>query len=372
MSTLSSCHPAVYTCFACFCPCVLAGNITSKFHRELPFPCCNYTCCYDYQCGVKGCQTCCITGIGAAVGWPLSPCLACHVARERWKLKLFYKEDDRLKPGTWQSALCWPISLKEQHRFVRDVLEDGSLTFAWDYEQYRDQMQSRPDYLSYTMFVFGPDTAAEKDFLRKLMVRVDHSLPPGIDIPEIRDMQKIHTSTKPLPTENGHIRMLEIWQIPPDRHRAPAIRPFLREASLVLFVLDLNDPDGLQAVKQAYQHHADYLACSKVIVVLKQTAAEPAVEEPGAANKLLDARSSVKTDSSRLEEETVSWARKTTSIWFLITLQHENEIMRINRELSKLLKRENAAKMVVRRSADMSQNQMQGALEVHTSEHGLG
>lgn len=319
---LRTVSPEVYTCVACFCPCFLIGNMTTKIHRELPFPCFKCSICFDFEIGVRGCESCCWACIGASILWPCSPLFGCYLARERWKLKLFYKDDDRLKPGSWFTSVCWPANLRDQHRFIREVWDDGSLTFSWDFEEYRDQMIQRPDYLSYTLFIFGPDSFGESEFLRKLMVLADKELDIEVNNPELKLVEKIRTATKPLPTEKGMIRMMDIWRIPPSKHRSGGLRKLLTNAAITIFLLDLNVPDKLQSVKDAYEYQTDFLVCAKLIVIVKAM--------PGVVHE----------NAKRIEEETINWARKTTCVWFVISLEHEAEFFKINKELNKLLRRE--------------------------------
>eukprot|EP00981_Chlorochromonas_danica_P005317 scaffold1069_cov186-Ochromonas_danica.AAC.2 len=278
MPGLSTYHPAIYTCCACCCPGPLLANATSRIHREKAFPCCSCESCSDVAYGVKGCPTCCCVCLTAAILWPVSPLMCCYLSHERWKLKTLYKHDDRLKASSWSTCCCWPINLKEQHFFIRNQAEEGSLTFPWDFEEFRDLLSSPPPpaYLTYTMFLFGPDSPLEKEFLRKLMIRVDYPLPIEVGEVELAGIQKIHTAFQPMARQpDGQIRLLEIWQIPPIRYHMLSLRPMLVEATLVVFLLDLTSREAVEEVQAAYQSHTDYLACSKVLILLKARGPPP-------------------------------------------------------------------------------------------------
>jgi hypothetical protein len=245
---------------------------------------------------------------------------------ERWKLKFFYKEDERLKPNSIKLLLNWPLNLKELNGFIGNIYEEGTLTFAWDLEAYRDQLQPRPDYQTYTIFVFGPVSSGQKEFLRKLMFRVEYSKSAPPVVSDVEGIEKIITGIKPLVSDaQGGIRMLEMWEIPPSKHQAMSIRPFMVNAHVILYVIDLNASSSLELVQITYSAHQQtmLLYCSKVIVIIKSIdAAEQTVSE---------------------EHEAVLWAKRSGCIWFLMALQHEHEVLRISRALDTLLRRENVA-----------------------------
>ncbi|RYH20042.1 hypothetical protein EON65_24815 [archaeon] len=313
-------NPYLYYTIACCCPGFLLGNITTKLHRELPFACFDYACCSDYQLGVAGCQTCGVACLTCLVGWPASPCLAYYLQRERWKLRLFYKDDDRLKPGNMNSCLNWPRNLKEQHEYVCNVYREGMLTFAWDYALYGDMIAPPPEHISYTVMVFGPSTKEEKEFLRKLILRVDYRPTATFSMyDDLTSIEKIKTGIKPLSVDkDGNVRIMELWEIPPSRHRNAALNRFLAESNVILYVFDLNTPSVFAQTKEIFHLHAIHDHCSKIIIILKPT-------DPGQQH------------SSLAEEEIVAWARKTSCIWFVVSLQFEQEILKIGRELDKLL-----------------------------------
>eukprot|EP01039_Chlorochromonas_danica_P001695 gene1695-1852_t len=221
------------------------------------------------------------------------------------------------------------------------------------------------------MFLFGPDSPLEKEFLRKLMIRVDYPLPIEVGEVELAGIQKIHTAFQPMARQpDGQIRLLEIWQIPPIRYHMLSLRPMLVEATLVVFLLDLTSREAVEEVQAAYQSHTDYLACSKVLILLKARGPPPLPSQvpsldeseliqevggggdeesipaplPSSPNPNPAVPLSLSMEAiTLLEEQTVSWARKTTTIWFIVDLNQEEEVLRLGRELNKLLLREHSS-----------------------------
>ncbi len=69
----------------------------------------------------------------------------------RWKVKLFYPDDDRIKDpktyASWLGTCCmWVSNLSDLHEYVSDLYSDGDLTFEWDFDLYKDHVHPRPDY----------------------------------------------------------------------------------------------------------------------------------------------------------------------------------------------------------------------------------
>ena len=171
-----------YWTLSCFCPCVLLANISSKLEREIPFTCFRYQCCFhgctDLEFGAVGCKTCLETGAMALFAWPCSGILSVHSLWQRYKFKLFYPEDYRLRSANSYSSwfyylLNWPENILEQHQFVKDLYQEGQLTFKWDFDRYQDQQLPRPPEKTFIMMMFAAHTPAKMEFVRKFMMSVD-------------------------------------------------------------------------------------------------------------------------------------------------------------------------------------------------------
>lgn len=270
---------------ACFCPCLLLGNIESKLQREKPL--CD--CVYSHNCelGSHGCQTCWYTCCLATLGWPVSPCLSLHLLFMRRKFTLLYERDDRLKmPNSiarWiSSCCCWCVNLREQFQFVSSLWEENQLTFKWDFDLYRDHLEPRPNFPTHSILIFAPQNNATSTFTSKFLQhtsKVALSSDEGVRAAEdallsegtamdLEHYEQVDTGIRTIIQSDGSVSFLEVWKIPPTKFQSESLSESLQKAVLSLYIFDLADKPSIDKVKKAFSDHTRFATGRRIIIII--------------------------------------------------------------------------------------------------------
>jgi hypothetical protein len=319
----------------CFCPGCYTGNIMTKLEREptlLPgLPVGKVGCC-------NGIQGCCL----ASIFWPLSPFFGMYLMNLRWKFKLFYGDDDRLKlprdNRQWCMSCClWHQNLFELNTFVNNLYDEGQLTFKWDFDLYRDQLARYDNYPTTTMFLFCAQTKETSVFFDKLLMHTSRSTsvstqqientsispsarliyPPESAISteiDIRDLEVIYTGIRPIQilTSSESI-FLAIWKIPPSKFRTIVVTEGLEECTATMFLLDPHDPDGSEKVKQQFldlssSNKTHHIKRNIVILIYEQNINDNNNNSNQTEEGIKDTITSSNDEVTRLLRELSVWA----------------------------------------------------------------
>lgn len=285
------------------CPCILLGNIESKLHRESPV--CRCSTCPECELGPHGQQSCLYTCFLAACGWPVSPCLSCHLLHMRHKFHTLYEYDDRIKlpNSSWlwcRSFCCWCGNLKEQYKFVKNLWDDNRLTFHWDFDNYKDQLGPRPVYPSKTILIFAPQNFSTTTFMNKFLrhtsvsaniaattgssKQLQHFLTP--EMIDLEHAEQIETGMKSHMDKNGNVSFLEVWKIPPGKFHSQTLAQSIKSALVSYYLFDLSDRESIDKVKKAFTEHGYYSTGRRLAIVLNENPQDNKEEpEPSSARK---------------------------------------------------------------------------------------
>lgn len=374
-----SCELLKYTCFSC----CFMGNIVSEFERENKLKWMESSSyCQECAMGTKGCEQCagmfCLVGIG----FPISPCFSCYLLRERWKLQLFYPYDTRLPSMSTlvdycYYSCCWMKNLQEQHTFIQQLKKEGNLTFAWDYQQYHDQLTRQKvhtikPYQSNTLLSFGPNTPLKQQFLRKLLMQTNNIELSQLNAqyPLLNEIHHIQTGIRSIVNEHtNEINFLEIWDIPMNHFHSPFIQQIEKQANekqqldpvfVSLYLFDVNDYLHFNEMKQVFNQYEYLMNKPRIIIILKDPTGALSTISNKANNissntnthsiyqmnqnsteNLLMNGSQQSIDKISLEAEILTWAKRQGVIWYHVSVFDEYSYVVLNKQIMKLIPKNN-------------------------------
>lgn len=321
---------------ACCCPCLMLGNITSKFAREQTYQICNY-CPSSFQIGEKGLYNCIYTCFPSLIAWPCSPFLSWHLNHQRWKIQLFYKDDERLKELNGKmycyQSLFWPINLLDQYYYISNLYNEGSLTFDWDFELYRDQLLPREMLETFTIFIFGNVSGMKEIFLRKFMVFTSNNTQGNIQVPEGFKIpnDQIRTWIRSTNGYSGKTKFLEIWEIPPLKFSSSTVLKMMsNNSSISMYIFDPSHEESIEEIRHIFHKHKHSYHKPRLIVLLsekKQDGFEVKEFNPAEAKRV------------SLENELLVWAKRQGEPWFQICVHDEDDYILLNSQIMKLIER---------------------------------
>lgn len=284
--------------------------------------------CFSYQIGPQGCWRCFWTGLLASILWPCSPCFAVYLLDERYKLQLFYPDDERIATEEKTSSLIyqtmkWPVNLMEQHRLVCQEYEAGQLTFQWDIDNYQDMKKPRLPYTTITVVLLGPSSPGKLDFSRKLLQVVENTpLSREEEMAMLNHYDRVRAGFRTMKVDEKGVKIMELWEIPPNKFiNNFEIQLYIAEASVTLYLFDLDYPESipmmLQTIEDVTSMNGNDSQIPALIVIIY-------------SHNL-----SLQTYAA---EDLIAWAKSQPITWKLVAVNDDEDMSALNNYIMNMTK----------------------------------
>lgn len=272
------------TCFACFCPCIIIGNIKSltidessnnqknEIYKRLD----NCKFCFEHvlniNYGFHGRETCRSYIIPCCFLWPCSPILASGIHEMHEKLKTLYSNDkssERLtRKSTYFYNVClWPCILSHTYDFFMKMNIYDNISHV---ANGRQRSQLYYDWADYDMIVLDKNqqcNLAHSDNIVSVVGFHDHGrssvFSKLLASTEFEISSEPKVGVKVIGNSQDTVHFLEVWDLPQGALDSITATTAIQKSVAIIFVYELNSSNEFES-----QHITELY--DKIITILKQ------------------------------------------------------------------------------------------------------
>lgn len=229
----SCCSSLYHFGLACFCPCIMLGQLRTLTHHEKIYD----TSILSLSMGRKGFVECCQT-IPLLMFWPCPLCLGYHLYQKAKILRIVYEEVENNNSKFLDclfSFIFWPCKLLQIKAYLLRQKYENNLRFDWQEKISKNENKYSSVRKYSTVVIIGPKKSGKSSLFTKL---ISPHNSPASGVPNSLPINKVQVGVKALSVCSGMSNFLELWDIPSDEINSTQFQLIMNEVRTVLLVYD--------------------------------------------------------------------------------------------------------------------------------------